>query len=74
MCVCVCVCVCVRDGTLQLRQSHLVTSVFYGFLFLCDWLLLCHIGFKAIGYRVDIHQNEGSSIMTCATHEHRYIG
>lgn len=32
--------------------SHLVTAVFYGFLFLCDFLLPCHIGFQAIGYRV----------------------
>lgn len=34
-------------------RSHLVTAVFYGFLFLCDFLLPCHIGFKAIGYRVE---------------------
>lgn len=35
------------------RRFHLVTAVFYGFLFLCDFLLPCHIGFKAIGYRVE---------------------
>lgn len=29
------------------------TTVSYGFLFLCEFFLTCHVGFKAIGYGVD---------------------
>jgi hypothetical protein len=43
-------------GTIQkfvVFPDHLVTPVFYGFLFLCDFSLVCHVGFKAIVYRVE---------------------
>lgn len=29
------------------------THASYGFLFLCEFFLTCHVGFKAIGYTVD---------------------
>lgn len=45
---------CEEKRSLHLPQRDLFTAVSYGFLFLCDFLfiLACHIGFKAIGYRV----------------------